>query len=534
MPGGYIQLAAYGSQDFYLTSNPQISFFKTVYRRYTNFSMDYFRLNPLTNIGLNDNDTITYKFKIDRNADLIHDCYFTFTLPDIYSDNNLDFRWVKNIGFNIIESVSIYIGGSLIDQHYGEWLQIWTELTTPLDKKHKLDEMIGNVTEMYDPANASGMVGIYPNSSIINGRNGLKVAPSIFSRKIRVPLIFWFNRNPSLALPLIALQYDPIQLNVTCRKITDLYTIIDNDVTSISYGKIIKPSSTNTNYTSSFGIQNFINDTNIYSGKVGNKQLVNFSIDPYLDINYIYLDTKEMKNFAQTEHKYLIEQVRLSTFKGILGSKTLNLDLQHPTSLMVIVCKRTDVEDRNDWNNYTNWVLEDVPPYSITFENPYHNKYELDFEKADAGGKKKFKASVNNLVHEKINPDNFEFKKDKNCLKNISLILNGTERLSTQEPDFFNQLQSYNYSKANPKGGIYPYSFSIDPFKYQPSGSCNMSRFNSIELNVETQETPIPNVAINNESELTINLYKYDINIYTINYNILRIVSGMGNIEFST
>ena len=117
----------------------------------------------------------------------------------------------------------------------------------------------------------------------------------------------------------------------------------------------------------------------MFSGDLGSRRLVNFPIDPYLDINYIYLDSKEMKNFAQTEHKYLIEQVRQSSFKGIIGNKTLELQVHHPTSIMIIVCKRNDVEDRNDWNNYTNWVLEDIPPFSIGFENPYFNKYEKNF-----------------------------------------------------------------------------------------------------------------------------------------------------------
>ena len=125
MPGGYLQLAAYGSQDFYLTGNPQISFFKTVYRRYTNFAMDYVRIDPDGNIGLSETEVVTYKFKIERNADLISNIYFSFTLPDIYSGNGTDFRWIKNIGFNIISKVSMYIGGSLIDEHYGEWFDIW-------------------------------------------------------------------------------------------------------------------------------------------------------------------------------------------------------------------------------------------------------------------------------------------------------------------------------------------------------------------------------------------------------------------------
>ena len=509
MPGGYIQLAALGSQDFYLTANPQISFFKTVYRRYTNFSMDFFKINPEGNLGLNDQEVVTYKFKIERNADLINDIYFNFTLPDIYSSDNIDFKWIKNIGFNIIEKASIYIGGSVIDEHYGEWFQIWHELTCPMDKREVLDKMIGNIPEMYDPANAPGNNGIYPNASIISGREKINIGPSILSRRIRVPLIFWFNRNPSLSLPLIALQYDPVQIDIICKKITDLYTIIDTVETSPSYGMRIKPNTADSRYSSRVGIQNFVSDTTMFDGEVGNKKLVNFSIDPFLDINYIYLETKEMKRFAQSEHKYLIEQVRQSTFKGIVGTSTLELQIHHPTSLMVIIPKRSDAEDRNDWNNYTNWIDEKIPPYAIGFQNEFYNSF-VDDEQGN----------------EEVTHANFDFRKNINCLKNMNLKLNGVDRFATQEPDYFNYLQSYSFSKTSPREGIYPYSFSIDPFKYQPSGSCNMSRFNKIELTVETQQAPIPS----GSSEY---IYKYDVNVYTIHYNILRIVAGMGNVEFS-
>ena len=147
------------------------------------------------------------------------------------------------------------------------------------------------------------------------------------------------------------------------------------------------------------------------------------------------------------------------------------------------------------------------------------------------GGINQQDASDNKIAWEKVNLDNYSMKKDKDCIKSISLNLNGVDRFSTQDPQFFNYIQSYNFCKTAPKSGIYPYSFSIDPFKYQPSGSCNMSRFNKIELNVETQQTPTPKFSVGGE-ELE-NLYKYDINVYTINYNILRVVSGMGNVEFS-
>ena len=140
MPGGVLQLAAYGAQDFYLTGNPQISFFKTVYRRYTNFAMEFYKLTSNNNVGLSENQLVTYKFDIKRNGDLISDVYFEFTLPNIYSEQE-EFQWIKNIGFNIINKVTVFIGGSKIDENYGEWFDIWNELSQDESKKQNFNEL---------------------------------------------------------------------------------------------------------------------------------------------------------------------------------------------------------------------------------------------------------------------------------------------------------------------------------------------------------------------------------------------------------
>lgn len=503
MPGGLLQLSAYGAQDYYLTGNPQISFFKTVYRRYTNFAMEYYRVNPEGNLGLSETEVINYKFEIKRSGDLVSDMFMVFTLPAIYSGNGTDFQWIKNIGFNIINKTSIYIGGSLIDENYGEWFNIWNELTLPENKKKEFNEMIGNVPELYDPANATTN-SYYPQKTM-----GDSLIPSIPKRKVRVPLIFWFNRNYSLALPLVALQYYPVEINIEVRKLIDLYTVIDIDTTSSTYGCRIKPKKEIANYNKYYSLVNFVNDNTISIGEGDNRTLKNFTIDIYLDINYIFLDSEEMKTFAKSEHKYLIQQVKRSSFKGTVGSDTLDLLVHHPTSFMIMVAKRSDIEDRNDWNNYTNWIDEDIPPWADSFNNPFFEKYK---DQA--------------IAREKMNDTNYIYKNSPYILKNMQLKLNGTDRFSSQEQDFFSRVMTYKYANRMPKKGILMYSFAVNPLDHQPSGSCNFSRFNSIELFLETQDIPKP--AILNDY-----LYKYDIDVYTVNYNILRIASGMGNLEFS-
>ena len=506
MPGGYIQLAAYGSQDYYLTSNPQISFFKTVYRRYTNFSMDFYRVNPENNLTLSDKNTTTYKFKIDRNADLISNIFFVFLIPDIYSSENTEFKWIPNLGFNIIESVSFFIGGSKIDEQYGEWMYIWSEMTMVESKKKNFYEMVGNTWDLYNPKRDSGNGNVYPNKTVND------FIPSIFGRKIRVPLYFWFSTNPSLAVPLVALQYHPVEISIILRKINDLFTIIDREVGSTTAAKRIKtnPNINSEVYDRRYGIHNFIKDPTFVDSINGERVLKSFPIDPYLDINYIYLSMDEMKRFAQTEHKYLINQVKKSSFKEQIGSITLDLLIHHPTTLLVVIVKRSDMEDFNKWNNFTNWIDRFTAPYKPGFFNEYFDN----------------NLSNSNELSEVANESNIDIRKNKDCIKSISLKLNGVERFAAQEGDFFNKCQSFLFCKGQPPDGVYPYSFSLDPFKYQPSGSCNMSRFSSIQLEMETQNVPIDPATGEYK-------YKFDINVYSMNYNILRIISGQGNVEFS-
>ena len=211
MPGGLFQLAVYGSQDFYLTGNPQISFFKSVYRRYTNYAMESVEetLDTSTTIGMDSGTTL--KFTVKRVADLVKDIYFVLNLPAIYSSDSVQFQWIKNIGTNIIDQVKISIGGTEVDKHYGEWLNIWHELNLSQDKKDGYNKMIGNITELYDPAEAPGNNGIYPHATVDS------TIPSINTQKLYVPLIFWFNQNFGLALPLIALQKHEVFVTIELR-----------------------------------------------------------------------------------------------------------------------------------------------------------------------------------------------------------------------------------------------------------------------------------------------------------------------------
>lgn len=476
MPGGLIQLAVYGGQDYYLTSNPQISFFKSVYRRYTNFSMEMINVLPSTEHKLQNDTEVDLTFTINRHGDLVKDVYFVFTLPDIYSNSTKKFQWIKRIGEYIIKEVSFNIGGRKIDTQYGEWFHIWNELNLVESKVAGYNRMIGNTTDLYDPETANP-AGTYTASS--------SSTPSIKGRKIYVPLHFWFNDSFGSALPLIAMQNDAEPtINIKLRKITDLFTVIDS-------GDRIKP-------TDSYNIGTFLSHGSSDS-------VTSLDISSSIEANYIFLDKDERRRFALVEHEYLIKQIvkveNTITPATIDTIYTERLRIQHPTASLNWVIRRSDLEAVNQWSNYTNWCQEDVDPI-YDQDNPF---------------------SSDNLVL----ATDYGSLKNKNIMLDANLKLNGINRFETKEYGMFNLTNNYQHQLKVPKEGIYSYSFSVDGGdKYQPSGTCNMSRYNKIQLQMTlTQKTSI---SYDDSSS-----YNYNWMLFSYNYNVFRIQGGLGDVEFS-
>ncbi len=492
MPGGLLQLAGYGNQDIYLTGSPLISFFKVVYRRYTNFSMESITLE-MDKTELSFNEEKIFKRKIDRNADLVTKMYFTFTLPQIQSPASKEFKWIKNIGTTIIRSVSFFIQGKKVDEHYGEWLHIWHELNLTADHREGYNQMIGNIPEIYDPASADGNNNIYPESII-----GTDFIPSIKSYRLYVPLIFWFNRHPGLALPLIALQYHEVEVQFIMRPVKDLYTIIDTNPLSDTYGYRIKPSANSSDQR----IENFLTSESLaIKNTDGTRTLIRFDIDPRLEVTYIFLDSEERQRFASVDHEFLIERVFRVEQAGLGGggSHNIKLELHHPTKELVWVTKRDDTIIHNDWTNFTNWTDEVNPPYSVAYYNPYGPTRTIT----------------------ELNYQNY---KDKSILYDAKILLNGYDRFAAKEAIYFNNTQPYESHTRIPKNGIYSYSFALDNSNSkvnQPSGTCNFSMYNDIALLISTNQIDVSED------------YKFIVTVYAINYNMLRITSGMGDLEFS-
>jgi hypothetical protein len=266
-----MQLVAYGAQDVYLTGDPEITFFKAIYRRHTNFSVESIAQVFNGNAGFGRKATVT----VSRNGDLITNAVLEVKLPELPTN----WHWNSNVGHNLIEEVELEIGGQRIDRHYGEWLDIWSELSTPEAKKDMFDaEMIRRVAS-------------------VNSATG--TASTIY-----VPLQFFFNRNHGLALPLIALQYHEVKINFTFAKLADLcHKKVAAAGQTLSYGTL--PSD------------------------------MDVSMSLYID--YVYLDTDERKRFAQSQHELLIEQLQFTGDETPSTNGSYRLNFNHPVKELVWV-----------------------------------------------------------------------------------------------------------------------------------------------------------------------------------------------------
>ena len=358
MGGGLMQLVAYGAQDIYLTGNPQITFFKVVYRRHTNFAVESIEQTHNGSVSAGSKISVT----VSRNGDLLSAVWLAMTGPDTIEK-----------GHAAIDNVEVEVGGQVIDKQYGHWMHVWTDLTHGVDKAALLKAC-----------------GDAPGKSM-------------------VPLQFWFCRNPGLALPLIALQYHEVKLNVT------------------------------------------------FSSAAG---AAPSAVEVWCD--YVFLDTDERRRFAQVSHEYLIEQVQFSNRLNA-GSAANNaavntqheLRFNHPVKELV-------------------WTVTEATAGDVTVENAL-------------------------------------------------LQLNGHDRFKRREGKYFTKVQRYQYHTGSVDRGTsipHVYSFALKPEEHQPSGTCNFSRIDNAVLNM-------------NFKGATANSTAHTLRVYAVNYNVLRIMSGMGGLAYS-
>lgn len=430
MGGGLLQLVAYGAQDAYLSGNPQITFWRGLFKRHTNFAMEPFRINMTGQAAWGTKHSAI----LGRHADLVSSAYIEVELQSdggtlVYEDEG------RRSAFNLIEYAELDIGGQIIDRQYGEFLYLWSQLAHSLEDQYNMDLMAKTVDN---------------NNGTCDETTGRP-----FRRNITyIPLMFFFCRNPGAALPLIALQYHEVKINILWNKVRQIF---ENGVSSAG------PAQAN------------------------------------LLIDYVYLDVEERRRMAQESHEYLIEQTQFNEDKGLTSAQNrVDLTFNHPVKELI-------------------WVTQ----YS----------WRRNCNITAPGG-----ASVSPLTYDAL-------------IHDCSLQLNGQDRVPSLPGTYYAAVQPFQHhtgigfadatngsgNGGAPSvypitdlrlmaGGVYMYSFAIKPEEHQPSGTCNFSRIDTATLVFSVDgKKPISNLDVHNA----------DIRVYAINYNILRVMSGMGGLAYS-
>lgn len=517
-----MQLVAYGEQDIFLTHDPQITFFKVVYRRHTNFSIEQI---PQTFIH-KPNFGKRVSCIVSKSGDLLGNIFLLVTLPAIPQifntdgsiDNLTKFAWIRKIGFGIIKEIEIEIGGQTIDKHYGDWLNIWADLVG--QKCEDINKAIGNVPELYSYSSEKQEYTLY------------------------VPLQFWFCRTSGLALPIMCLQYNDVKVNLELSDLSSCYTVspthyikIQNDIvnftqfeyisqivgdyeaygifshfdmltnrlyyTKISTNPLIAINNTdfynNSIYsddqrqeiineysivgeTSNYAASAYINTetTEVISTAYKYNTFKNIRIkDCFLLINYIFLDEEERIKFYKAEHEYLIDQliyVGATSLDGV--NRNVKVGIINPCKLMVWTVQ---------FNYLLNQNVNDI--FNYTDSHVY-------------------------------GPVGVEKRPGSSIIKSATILFNGRSRMSTQDEIYYNCVQPMQYFKYAPEKGINIYSFGLLPDKVQPSGACNTSKVDNIQINLK----------LSNKVSMT-NTVTFK--CYGLTMNVFRIVSGIGGIVFT-
>jgi len=489
---GLLLLVSVGKENIYLSTKPEITFFKIAYKRYTNFSIEtvaqYFMNTPDFGRRVTVN--------ISKNTDLLGQIYIYVNLPDITRSNpsllpsNIKtFGWVKKVGLALISYVDLEIGGILIERNFGDWLNIWYELNTDYGKQTAYNKMIGNIELL---------------TSFTNGKK---------SYSLYIPLNFWFCQDSGLALPLVSMIHNDVKLHVQFNDFKNTYiesptnyikvvepfclykygelikqTIYGNvavgefiyyDVTNkylyynILNGNFVIPTSNDPKYTivgsTTYFEMNIVPNSLLISDEPYFRFNTPSLIDAYLLVNYIYLDNEERFNFLNNSHEYLIPMVQNIAQQTYFSTNiSYKIPFINPNKIIFWVAQLINNINANDLFNYTLYPITDTPD---------------------------------------------------NIIQSQNLILNSIERMQPSHVEFYTNLQIYLNNFVSSSNGINMYSFSLNPKDFQPSGSINFSQIDDTYIQMTL------NKKINYQNRIVIRGYG-------LQYNIFKVSNGLGGLGF--
>jgi hypothetical protein len=502
MSGGLIQLVSASNQDIVLTGNPSKTFFKSTYHKYTNFSLQKFRLDFEGSRTLRLSEESTFTFKVKRYGDLLMDCYLSVELPNIWSPifppqtddtttaNNTgawipyEFRWIENIGAQMISRITITCGNQTLQEFSGAYLLAMVQRDFSAEKKALFDKMTGNVPELNDPANSGTRVNAYPNAYYTSNAAGAE--PSIRGRTLYIPLNAWFTLKSQMAFPLVALQYNELQINVTIRPIQELFQIRDVMDSENNYPYIAP--NFNQYYMQFYRFLQTPPDVSLGVNSYTDTRTL-WNADVHLNCTYCFLSNAESRIFALNEQKYLFKQARENIFYNVTGPNKVQLDSIGMISSYTFYLQRSDANLRNEWSNYTNWPYNYLP-YDLT---PASTSGTYEIVRTNPNG-----TTTTVYVGPGVNANgkltgwmltgNYTLENEKNILISMALLLDGSYRENAQPVGVYNYIEKYTRTAGNAPDGLYVYNFCMNSSQsdLQPSGAINMSRFTTIEFEINT------------------------------------------------
>ena len=516
MPGGLIPLVSFGKQNIVINGNPQITYFYKTFKRHSHFSEENITIPLEGPQELNLDMPIRVRAKIQRFADLVRGISLRVRIPDIYSKivtgrTAHEFKWVHQLGAQLIQSVAIFVGGSKIQEFTGEWLAIRAQLDYNTDHYSKWRVLVGDVPEMNNPASGiyAATTGGYPNVKLTGVTTSVQANnPSIPGRYLLIPLPFWFAEGLGNSLPLIALQYHEVEIQITFQPLRNLYTITDLMGFRVRYGYQNVGTGADDKFNALYNSSDDANGSpqNFYvDAEMTVPPTEYFNLQPTLQVGFVYLADEERKFMSAKPLQYITTQIQGFNYQAVNNRTKFDLDAHNMIRRMVWFARRSDaIVYRNDYLNCTNWKYADMRPV---------------------------RAGVNDALQNITGSSGIiTAGTQRDILQSARIMCMGNEIFEEKPADYFSLQQPYDNLVGaitgtvgkDSMGPLYVYSFATKGSDLlQPSGSLNVSVINNFQL--EVNPYPLPP-----DPE-----YDYDFTVYVESVNFLIITSGMGSLQFA-
>jgi hypothetical protein len=499
------------------------------------------------------------------------DTYLVITLPNIWSPvlppatcneswTPYEFKWIENVGTQMIKEITISVGGQTLQKLTGGYLLALVQRNFNGTERELYNRMTGNIPELNNPAYSSTNKGYYPNAFYNYTNDPAGIEPSIRFRKLYIPINAWFSMSSKMAFPLVALQYNTLQIDITLRPVRDLFVI--RDVSNVNTGNntlpFLFPEYTTPNYIQPNFNDNlqqfhrFIQQPPNVELDYGNSTRSDWNADVHLMSTYCFLSADEAKQFASMPQQYLIKSVYEWNYENVTGSRRVWLQSTlGMVSSWMFYFQRSDAYLRNEWSNYSNWPYKYKPvglilaPTDLAPDPTSTCPWVPPICNDPPSLVGCYGPGWNPTLNEPTGifmTQSFRVENQKDILLNLGILLDGKYRESVLDAGIYNYIEKYTSSRGSAPDGLYCYNFCLntEPTDFQPSGAINASKFSTIELEFTTFYPPLDpsanflticdpetNVPIGvNKPTWRIYDYNYNLTIFEERFNMLTFVGG--------